>query len=716
LLLATSANSIFDDSSTLGVMLSFGVLFGVTESTLLIFHHERGRQSFSASEAVLLPMVLALPYEQLVWAIASAMVVVRIRVWSEGFIKHFYNVFQYVISAAAAGGIWLLFGDSLSGFSFRHMAILTLSVLVYAIISHVLTAIVISLAESLAFVKVVTNIATPTLLNLFGNVAIGVLFAAAYAGGSWTVALFPLPLAGLYLGFRAVLRQQGERERIEKLHEASRALASSPDLDQAVIGFLHAVEKIVSAAEARVVLSGRDGWVWFGVRGGDVVGAVEPVEGTALEALVAELQRTGKPLIVDEESPAELQTIAAGLGARSLVSVVLQEEGGCLLALDRVGADAFGPSDAKLLEALADELTLSLDSYRLFAEVAEERERFVRIFTASKEGIMLMDHEGIVRAWNPALENITGYTAAEVTGQLWSNRVVLRTRDSQRIEGAGLVDVDPDTEYELVTRQGPGRWVALLTGPVQTGEDQGWVVMMRDVTAEHSAEEAKSDFLATISHELRTPLTAIKGSLQVLDRLVEEETDAGQMVGVLQRGADRLERLVLNLLFMSQVETDGTLDLVTDEVDMTYQVRHSAEVLLRDHPRVQLDLPPGPVMVRADRERFLQAVDHVLENAMKHAALGRIRLSVSIDNGYAQLEVTDDGPGIEPEDQERIFERFVRLGDPMTRESQGAGVGLFIARRSLEAMGGRIWLESTPGEGATFHIAVPLARPMAVAG
>jgi two-component system sensor histidine kinase SenX3 len=90
-------------------------------------------------------------------------------------------------------------------------------------------------------------------------------------------------------------------------------------------------------------------------------------------------------------------------------------------------------------------------------------------------------------------------------------------------------------------------------------------------------------------------------------------------------------------------------------------------------------------------------------------------VTVSSDHGYARVSVTDEGPGISRTDQERVFDRFVRLGHVLTRETQGAGVGLFIARRALGAMGGDVWVESEPGRGSTFHLHVPLARPVAVA-
>jgi signal transduction histidine kinase len=117
--------------------------------------------------------------------------------------------------------------------------------------------------------------------------------------------------------------------------------------------------------------------------------------------------------------------------------------------------------------------------------------------------------------------------------------------------------------------------------------------------------------------------------------------------------------------------------------------------------------------VLANQERLGQAVAHLLDNARKFGgANGRIGVEIRCENGFARMSVTDEGPGIPKADQERIFQCFVRLGHLLTRETQGAGVGLFIAKRSIEDMGGAIWVESLPGRGATFHVKLPLARPM----
>jgi signal transduction histidine kinase len=188
-----------------------------------------------------------------------------------------------------------------------------------------------------------------------------------------------------------------------------------------------------------------------------------------------------------------------------------------------------------------------------------------------------------------------------------------------------------------------------------------------------------------------------------------------QMVAIMKRGSDRLERLVMNLLAVSQLEM-GDVQVFPDEIDVEEIVKGRIENVLPDHAQIEFNMDES-ITVRADRERLAQVIEHLLDNARKFGGEeGKITISIDKENGFAHMKVTDEGPGIAKIDHDRIFDRFVRLGHVLTRETQGPGVGLFIAKRSIEAMGGTISVESAPDQGATFHVRVPLARPMAVTG
>jgi PAS domain S-box-containing protein len=703
----------------LGAFAVLTTLFALTELTDLTFHGKGGDWGLSASEALLLPMIVVLPAGELVWAVTLAIAAARVYRRKAGLLKGVFNVAQYGCGAAAAAGVWHALAEPAPSLTLRNAAVGVLAVLAFTVLTHVFVAIVMAIVGGDRLTSSFDGVWAPALMNLAGSVVLGVLFAAAILSSRWTVALFPLPLLGLYLGYRAVLRQRDEAERLRHLHAASRALAGSPELDVAITGFLGAVREIVSARETRVVLKlGRE-TVWSAVDVHGVVAQMAPLELGPLASLMMEIELREAPLSLSKEGGDADRAMLAALDARTVAAVpLLDEEGvlGCLVAIDRLGAGDFGGGDALLLDAVGAELLTTLASHRLYAEVTEERQRFARIFHGSREGIALLDHRGFVRAWNPALERITGYAAADVMGRLLSDRVVLRHEDQRRATTDEITAGSGANEVEVVTKEGPGRWVSVTASPVDLGENADHVLLVRDVTAEHEAEEAKSDFLSTISHELRTPLTSIKGALQVLARGSENLSDdlSDQMVTVMQHGSDRLERLVMNLLLVSQIETGGLVASNDEKVDLADLVGATAAKVLEGHRHRVVVEEPG-LVVRADAERLEQALVHVLDNAAKFGGDGLVTVTVSSDHGYARVSVSDEGPGIARADHDRIFERFVRLGRVLTRETQGAGVGLFIARQALAAMGGAISVESEPGRGSTFHLHVPLARPVAVA-
>jgi PAS domain S-box-containing protein len=713
----------FDQAESHGHFVSWiilTILLALSEFVALSIHTRKGRYNLSSSEAVLMPMFVALSFPQVIIAALVANAVARPSRWRLTPVQEAFNVAQYGFAAMTAAAVWEWLHEPAEGLTARNGGAAALATIVFAVSSHILVAAGIALARKGRFKDLSLDVAPTFFANLAAELIFGALLTASFYAAEWTVGLFFMPLGALFFGYRAVVSQMRERERVEHLHAATRALASTPDLEQGVLGFLRSAADIASSKQAWAVIPVHGELFCSGVEGDKVLHSLSPVSSEAKRVL-EHLRTINDSLVIGEDEAGRYRQLAVDLDARSLVAAPLwvgDRVAGCLIAIDRVGPENFGDADARLLEAIGAELMVSLDAYRLFAEVAEERERFSRIFAGSKEGICLLDSDGVVRAWNPALERITGYPSTEVMGAVWSKSLVIRDKDQTRLEADELIGAEPDEELELVTKTGPSRWVSVIAGPVGEAEGGGWVVLMRDVTAEHEVEAAKSDFLSTISHELRTPLTTIKGSLQVLSRGTENLPDqvAEQMIGVTTRGAERLERLVMNLLAVSQLES-GTMPIFPDEVVVEDLVRDRADALLKDHNNKIIEGSAQRLVVRADRERLSQAVDHLLENAIKFGgAEGQITIAVTRDAWMVKVAISDEGPGIPPADRERVFERFIRLGDVLTRETQGAGVGLFIAARSLQAMEGRIWVDENEAGGSTFCFTLPLAHPVTIVG
>ncbi|HIJ63318.1 MAG TPA: HAMP domain-containing histidine kinase, partial [Rhodospirillaceae bacterium] len=226
----------------------------------------------------------------------------------------------------------------------------------------------------------------------------------------------------------------------------------------------------------------------------------------------------------------------------------------------------------------------------------------------------------------------------------------------------------------------------------------------------------KDEFIATVTHELRTPLTSIRSFSEIL--LDNPEIDSGRrddFLAIIVKESERLSRLINQVLDLAKLE-DGTVSWDIHDIDLGAALDHAAasvrQVYLDRKVDLVVDLPPREVRQATDRDRLVQVVINLLSNAVKFSApeTGVVRLTMSADEWGATVSVADNGPGIPAAEQERIFEKFQQGGDTLTSKPAGTGLGLAISRTIVNGLGGWIWVDSTPGEGATFSFFLPMRQ------
>ncbi|MEA3055340.1 MAG: two-component system, OmpR family, phosphate regulon sensor histidine kinase PhoR, partial [Actinomycetota bacterium] len=222
-----------------------------------------------------------------------------------------------------------------------------------------------------------------------------------------------------------------------------------------------------------------------------------------------------------------------------------------------------------------------------------------------------------------------------------------------------------------------------------------------DVTAAREVEQIKTDLIAVIGHELRTPITVVRGAIRTLSKRGTGITaeDLTTTLGAMSRNVARLERLIEDLLFVSAISdgrhaldrTMGDVGAVVDELGSErVQVVRRADV-----PLLSIDL----ALVR-------RAIAHLLDNALKHSTED-IVIEIAVRDDEVEVAVVDQGEGIYSGDVAHLFSRFHQVDGTSTRETGGAGLGLYIARRVVEAHGGRIWATSRLGRGSRFCFTLP---------
>ena len=364
--------------------------------------------------------------------------------------------------------------------------------------------------------------------------------------------------------------------------------------------------------------------------------------------------------------------------------------------------------EVQALIALAATASAAVSSADLYYRVAEEKERSEAILAHIADGIVAVDRDGSIVLWNAMAEHITGVAAEEALGRRVAE-VLQRELATDGSQAPGQREIS-------ILRGGKEVWLSLTEAVMldPAGGVAGRIFAFRDVSSERVVEQMKSDFVATVSHELRTPLTSIYGFAETLLRgdVAFSDAERTTFLSYIASESERLIRIVDDLLNVARLET-GTLGLNVTRTDVGDVIE---DVVTRVSQQVDgghtfaVEVQRGDLAVRADRDKLTQILLNLVDNAVKFSPSGgQITVSARRRTDTAEVRVIDQGVGIARADQQRIFTKFYRAGAAADAGVQGAGLGLFLARGLLAAMGGRIWVESKEGEGASFVFELPIA-------
>ena len=361
---------------------------------------------------------------------------------------------------------------------------------------------------------------------------------------------------------------------------------------------------------------------------------------------------------------------------------------------------------------------------------SEERFRLL-VSEVTDYAILMLDPEGGIASWNAGAERIKGYKPDEIIGQHFSR--FYTTEDVERGKPAYELKVARERgrfedEGWRVRKNGTQFWANVVITALRdaTGRLRGFGRVTRDITEHRRAQELimqakeeaeraskfKDQFLSTMSHELRTPLNAVLGFSDLLadERYGPLNDRQRRYVDHIYTGGKHLLRLISDILDLSKIEA-GRMELAREDVAVASAF---TEVISALHPlaekksHVLLQQAEPDLHVHADAMRFKQVLTNLIGNAIKFTPEGgRIELVARQVDNQVRIEVRDNGLGIPPEQQQRIFEAFVRLTQTGSA-TEGTGLGLAITARLVELHGGKLGIESQPGEGACFYFSLPL--------
>ena len=570
----------------------------------------------------------------------------------------------------------------------------------------------------------------------------------------WLVSYYPVRSDGEIVGLGAVVTEITERRRAEeergRLLAAERRARAAAELAQERLTFLAEASSVLSSSldyeatlqrVAELAVPRLADWAVVDIANEDMstrriaLKHVDPAK-IALaiefesryppdpngETGVAKVMRTGEPEIM-REVPDELLVQAA----RNDEHLAMMRELGllsymCVPLLVRtrvVGAMTFVSSrpdrlydedDLALALDLARRAAVAVDNARLYRD-AEERGEAARVLAYVADGVFLVDARGVIRLWNAAAETITGLAAAEVIDCPAADVVPGWAEILERVP-LSPSETPGASRAETLPLDVGGREVWVSIAGVAFPE--GTVYAFRDLTEERRVEELKTEFVATASHELRTPLAAVYGAAMTLKRYgaVLDAERSERLLNVIADESDRLARTVNDILWASRVDS-GRVDVAIERLDPAGEAQRAIDALQPHTPpeiRVSLFVHEPLPRVSADADKLRQILTNLIENAIKYSPDGGdVEVRVEPQEAHIRFSVRDEGLGIPPQEQRRIFEKFYRLDPNLTRGVGGTGLGLYICRELVRRMNGRIWVASREGEGSTFFFELPSA-------
>jgi signal transduction histidine kinase/putative methionine-R-sulfoxide reductase with GAF domain len=543
---------------------------------------------------------------------------------------------------------------------------------------------------------------------------------------------------------------QREQQNTETLLHILTEVSSSLDLDRALNRTLALLNDAIGAEQGTIMLLNvEDNLLHFRAGYGYLTDRVAG-EGRAFKLKIGEglagwVVAQREPALIDDllNDPRWVKTHATSREHRSAIAMPL------LVGEDVIGAmliyhrkpQFFSTEVLSLVKAIAGQVAVAINNAHLYELIRDQAERLGNmlrreqedasrsqaILEAVADGVLVTGSNNRISFINPSAERILNLESGRVIGQSLdafgglfgkSAGSWIQTIRNWSESPAGYEQ--GDTSAEQIDLEN-GRIILVHLAPVILMNDfLGTVSIFRDITHEVEVDRLKSEFVATVSHELRTPMTSIRGYVDVLLMGAAGALNENQshFLNIVKNNTERLSILVNDLLDVSRIES-GRVTLSPQAIDL----REVAEDVIGDVLRrsqeenkpmaMSLDAPKRLPRVYGDLERVRQIMSNLLDNAYHYTPENGtiiVRIHASSSGKEVQVDVKDNGVGVQLEDQERIFERFYRGENPLVLATPGTGLGLSIVKQIVVMHKGRIWMKSTgvPTEGSTFPFTLPV--------
>ncbi len=404
-----------------------------------------------------------------------------------------------------------------------------------------------------------------------------------------------------------------------------------------------------------------------------------------------------------------------------------------LIYVFQSGSYYFVEDAPNLLRSFAEQAAIAVRNARLYHQVNQEKQRLDAILEQSADGVMILDRTLHITGFNQALSHMTGWPATEAIGRKHDDVIQWVSLKSESdlqsaldhnwpLPNAAHLYVEGDARRHNDNADQSGRTtinLGITYAPMMDADGQmtDIIASVRDLTRYREEEALQKTFISVISHELKTPVSIIKGYAGTLrrpdGRWSPEVLD--ESLAIIEEEADNLNVLIDNLLEASRLQAGTFVLEVSDDVNLKSMADSVARRFLTQTNihTIKTDFPDGFPTVIGDERRLTQVLTNLISNAIKYSPEGgQITIKGQVHPGHVTIAVCDEGIGIPTRDQNRIFQKFSRLDNALSRKTEGTGLGLYLSRAIVEAHRGRIWFQNNSdgtrgANGTTFTFSLP---------
>jgi PAS domain S-box-containing protein len=517
-------------------------------------------------------------------------------------------------------------------------------------------------------------------------------------------------LGGAFERMRQSLKAR--MDELSLLLRVSESVAASLDLERGLPPILDAALQVtspsISARVARAIVLDDQRQPARVIARGD-----GPAHVTPLDAALADMT-------VRDERPLEIENVArsrgaidpglTGPGLRAIIALPLRRSGRALgvMWLGFPEPRRFADYEVSLLATLAGQAAVFIENVGLFEAAEGGRQRLQAVLASTNDAVLVTDRENRILLCNPAAEIAFGIAPGTGVGrpvdEAVGNPIVIDLLTEGGEPSARTAEVPmPD-----------GRTLYGSAASIAAGDGQriGRVAVLRDITHLKELDALKNEFVNTVSHDLRSPLTYMRGYVTMVPMVGRVEAKQQEYLDKITAGIEQMTALIDDLLDLGRIEAG--VGIVRETASLSEMAREAVDAMqgLAAMRKTTLQLEThADVTLQGDRQLIKHAIANLIDNALKYTpAGGLVRVCIEERDGLAIVQVRDNGIGIAPSDQPRLFEKFYRIRRRDTLDVKGTGLGLAIVKSIAEWHQGRVWVESQLGQGATFTIALPIER------